>query len=98
MAWVNNKQVLNKIIWLWGKTVTHWEGFDGPLHSTLLRDPFGLACAGLKFGWVSVTRHGHQDNHVVGSGAAFELATGLEDTEHHAEVNIEHLQHQQSLT
>lgn len=51
-----------------------------------------MACAGLKFGRVSVTRHGHQDNHVVGSGAALKLATGLRDTRHHTEVTTQHQQ------
>lgn len=88
MPWLNDAHIRIRLLKR-SKSVTHWEGFDGPLHSTLLRYPLGMACAGLKFGWVSVARHGHQDNHIVGSGAAFKLATGLQDTVHHTEVNLQ---------
>jgi len=34
---------------------TYREGLNVPFYRTLLRNPFSLACGGLKFGGVSVT-------------------------------------------
>lgn len=62
---------------LWYFLDTNRERLDVPLHHVLLGHPLGAACAGLEFGWVSVTGHWHQNGHVVGSGPTLKLTPRL---------------------